>query len=225
MPWYSRWSVVQPSACPLAIAAREPKSGRGGALLPAQSRQYRPPPSAHPGCSFGIDVTQRPCTHPRCSVCTICSGSFDLQLAGSGRRAIHLTSLCIHLSSHPSIHLSIHLPIYLSIHPSRPGAFFRYGRGLYFSKVSSKSNDYAAASERRDPHSLQRGAYRLMFLCRVAAGEAARSKCPTSQPPTATHRSRGSGVLMAALWTFEERPRHLDAKERRLPKVTNAAAS
>ena len=64
-----------------------------------------------------------------------------------------------------------------------------------------------------------------MFLCRVAAGEAARSKCPTSQPPTATHRSRGSGVLMAALWTFEERPRHLDAKERRLPKVTNAAAS
>ena len=42
--------------------------------------------SLEPGCSFGIDVTQRPCTHPGCSVCTICSGSFDLQLAGSRAR-------------------------------------------------------------------------------------------------------------------------------------------
>ena len=53
----------------------------------------------------------------------------------------------------------------------RPGAFFRYGRGLYFSKVASKSNGCAASSERRDPHSLRRGSYRLVFLCRVAAGE------------------------------------------------------
>ena len=109
--------MVQPSARPLAIAAREPKRGRGGTLLPAQSRRHRPPPSAHPGCSFGIDVTQRPCTHPRCSVCTICSGSFDLQLAGSGRRAIHLTS-------DPAIYLAIYLSIYPSLcRPTRPSIY------------------------------------------------------------------------------------------------------
>lgn len=38
----------------------------------------------------------------------------------------------------------------------------RYGGGMYFSKASSKSNDYAAESER--------GGVRVMFLCRVATG-------------------------------------------------------
>ena len=137
----------------------------------------------------------------------------------SNFRSSHLSShLSINLPFPLSTHPSIHLPIYLSIHPSRPGAFFRYGRGLYFSKVSSKSNDYAAASERRDPHSLQRGAYRLMFLCKVAAGEATRAKCPTSQPPTATHRSPEAQACSRL-------PSDLDAKERSLPKVSNAAAS
>ena len=50
------------------------------------------------------------------------------------------------------------------------GGFNRYGKGLYFSRVSSKSNDYAASSERENPKSVPRGRYRLMFMCKVAAG-------------------------------------------------------
>ncbi|KAJ8600807.1 hypothetical protein CTAYLR_009997 [Chrysophaeum taylorii] len=42
----------------------------------------------------------------------------------------------------------------------------RYGQGLYFSKCSSKSNDYAEHSERATPT----GTYRVMFLCKVALG-------------------------------------------------------
>ncbi len=47
----------------------------------------------------------------------------------------------------------------------------RYGRGLYFSKVSSKANDYADATERQFPH----GTFRAMFLCKVALGESLRN--------------------------------------------------
>jgi len=42
----------------------------------------------------------------------------------------------------------------------------RYGDGLYFSKCSSKSNDYAALSERNRTGR----AYRVMFLCKVTLG-------------------------------------------------------
>ena len=61
---------------------------------------------------------------------------------------------------------------------ARPGTatFYRYGRGLYFSRVSSKSNDYNGASERANPRSLQPGRYRLMFMCKVAEGEAHRTR-------------------------------------------------
>jgi len=53
----------------------------------------------------------------------------------------------------------------------------RYGPGLYFSKCSSKSNDYALHSERKfDKH---RGTYRVMFLCKVAQGNVYRTKEPT----------------------------------------------
>ena len=137
---------MQPSARPLAIAAREPKRGRGGTLLPAQSRRYRPPPSAHPGCSFGIDVTQRPCTHPRCSVCTICSGSFDLQLAGSGRRAIHLTS-------DPAIYLAIYLSIYPSLcRPTRPSIY----QSIYLSIPPGLAPSSVTAVASTSPRSRQR---------------------------------------------------------------------
>lgn len=42
----------------------------------------------------------------------------------------------------------------------------RYGPGLYFSKCSSKSNDYAQTSERQSAGHR----YRVMFLCRVSLG-------------------------------------------------------
>ena len=49
--------------------------------------------------------------------------------------------------------------------------FLRYGRGLYFSRTSSKSNDYGAGSERSHG-----GAnHRVMFLCKVALGKVLRS--------------------------------------------------
>ena len=47
----------------------------------------------------------------------------------------------------------------------------RYGRGLYFSATSGKSNDYATGSER-----LRHGRlWRTLFLAKVAAGTAFRT--------------------------------------------------
>ena len=43
----------------------------------------------------------------------------------------------------------------------------RYGQGLYFSRTSSKSNDYAAGSERELGGDGARRAVRAMFLCKV----------------------------------------------------------
>ena len=50
--------------------------------------------------------------------------------------------------------------------------YLRYGRGLYFSKTSSKSNDYGGDTERL------RGGQRLrvMFLCKVALGSPLREQ-------------------------------------------------
>ena len=87
-------------------------------------------------CSFGIDINQRPCTDPACAVCTICATSFNLK--HSGRAALGGSAR----------------------------RNLRYGRGLYFSRVSSKSNDYNESTERHVPQ----GRTRIMFLCKVALG-------------------------------------------------------
>jgi hypothetical protein len=42
----------------------------------------------------------------------------------------------------------------------------RYGQGLYFSSTSSKSDDYAAGSERAGPGGTR---LRCMFLCKVTS--------------------------------------------------------
>ena len=92
-------------------------------------------------CRFGIDVTQPPCTDPGCAVCSICASSFNMDHAGTG--------------------------------PNQQRAAFangglRYGHGLYFSKVSSKSNDYSGGTEctKRDGFLGDRN-WRCMFLCKV----------------------------------------------------------
>ena len=89
-------------------------------------------------CNFGIDRRSAPCDDDGCAVCTICQASFKLDHSGGGP----LTGAW--------------------------GGRLRYGRGLYFSKASSKSNDYAAESER-----VGGGArMRCVFLCKVALGRA-----------------------------------------------------
>ena len=50
----------------------------------------------------------------------------------------------------------------------------RYGPGLYFSPVSSKSHDYNGASERIVGSNQRR--WRCMFLCNVAFGNAYATK-------------------------------------------------
>lgn len=61
-------------------------------------------------CNFGIDVTAPPCRDPACAVCTICAASFRLVHAGGGRLTAGFGAL---------------------------NGALRYGRGLYFSKVST----------------------------------------------------------------------------------------
>ena len=96
------------------------------------------------GRRFGVDPAASPCDSASCRVCSICSGSFDIGRAGSGR----LTS-------------------------TAGGGVLRYGRGVYFSSVSSKSDDYSGggvASAVSEP-----GALRSMFMCKVAAGRTFRA--------------------------------------------------
>jgi len=45
--------------------------------------------------------------------------------------------------------------------------YLRYGRGLYFARHASKSNDYARGTERTRSNGER---YRVMFLCKVALG-------------------------------------------------------
>jgi len=52
----------------------------------------------------------------------------------------------------------------------------RYGRGLYFSDTSGKSNDYNQASERRrNITGYGSSPWRAMFLCQVVAGRTHRT--------------------------------------------------
>ena len=60
----------------------------------------------------------------------------------------------------------------------------RYGRGLYFSDTSGKSNDYNQASERRRNISGHGGvAWRAMFLCQVVAGRTHRTTDASIEEP------------------------------------------
>ena len=72
---------------------------------------------------------------------------------------------------------------------SQNGGWLRYGRGLYFSATSGKSNDYSAGSETIRREGDRRGKdwrWRCMFLCKVAVGrpfittegELAPDQCP-----------------------------------------------
>lgn len=85
-------------------------------------------------CSFGIDLSQRPCDDAACAVCSIAASAFKLGRAGGGALTPAFGSL-------------------------------RYGRGLYFARMSSKSHDYGGGSERVHAGSRQR----VMFLVREAA--------------------------------------------------------
>ena len=92
-------------------------------------------------CSFGIDQGQRPCEDAACNVCSIAQTSFKLARAGGGPLTANW------------------------------GGVLRYGRGLYFSKTSSKSHSYGGDSERD-----RRGQkHRCMFLCKVALGSPLRT--------------------------------------------------
>jgi len=96
-------------------------------------------------CRFGIDPNQQPCEDPECAVCSICAQAFSADHAGRGPNAALVPF---------------------------PGGGLRYGRGLYFSKTASKSNDYAGESERPGPDG---SPWRVMFLCKVCCGSSYRA--------------------------------------------------
>ena len=93
-------------------------------------------------CSFGVDLGAAPCDDSRCALCSILSTSFSIRHAGTGPNAARVAF--------------------------GAAAGLRYGRGLYFSATSSKSNDYAAGSERI----LHGRRWRTLFVASVAAGKA-----------------------------------------------------
>jgi hypothetical protein len=94
-----------------------------------------------PGCFFGVRPGARPCEAAGCAVCAICRRSLALARAGAPALA------------------------------RGNGGWLRFGRGLYFSSCSGKSNDYSAGSEKvlRGQHG-RRWRWRVMLLCKVAVG-------------------------------------------------------
>jgi hypothetical protein len=104
-------------------------------------------------CSFAVDINQRPCDDPECSVCSICESGFKLSRARGGALTRSFTRL---------------------------NGQLRYGTGLYFSKHLRKSHGYAVDSQ-QPLHAKAAAAaaasasggsklVRCMFLCRVALG-------------------------------------------------------
>lgn len=96
-------------------------------------------------CDFGIDDRCAPCASADCALCGILSRGFALRTVGSGPNA------AIGRASFGT------------------ASGLRYGRGLYFSSTSGKSNDYAAGSERVRGRGRR---WRTLFCARVAAGRA-----------------------------------------------------
>lgn len=112
---------------------------RYAAAVSNQRRRFHGTSSA---CNFAVDDNAAPCASAQCALCSILSCGFSLAHAGTGPNAARATF--------------------------GTANGLRYGRGLYFSATSGKSNDYAVGSQRE-----RRGRrWRTLFLCRVAAGRA-----------------------------------------------------
>lgn len=96
-------------------------------------------------CDFGVDDRVAPCASAECALCSILSGGFALRTAGTGPNSARGRATLGTASG------------------------LRYGRGLYFSSTSGKSNDYAGGSERVRGRGRR---WRTLFVARVAAGRA-----------------------------------------------------
>jgi hypothetical protein len=107
-------------------------------------------------CSFAIDDNRAPCTSPQCALCSILASGFLLAHSGTGPNAGRANL--------------------------GTASGLRFGRGLYFSSTSGKSNDYAHGSERQ-----RRGrSWRTLFVAKVAAGAAYKTdeaSLDVSRPP------------------------------------------
>jgi len=100
-------------------------------------------------CEFGSNPSKHPCPGKKCPVCSICQNSFDIGQAKRGPGGTAWAQQVIPL---------------------------RYGEGIYFSPVSSKSNDYSFLSERPGGSPKKPRKWRCMFLCNVALGRAYETK-------------------------------------------------
>ena len=109
--------------------------------------------SQDPACMFGTYQSRPPCCGTECNVCSILKSSFQLAgRAGNGPGGQRWRSMG--------------LPTHL-----------RYGRGLYFSSVSSKSHDYNASSERlQNAPKGKKRRFRIMLICSVALGKQFRTQ-------------------------------------------------
>lgn len=151
-------------------------------------------------CTFGVNINKRPCDDLDCSVCSICESGFKLDRAHSGPMTRGYATL---------------------------RGSLRYDVGLYFSKHSSKSHDYASNSEQ--PLHVKAAAssdttgpklVRCMFLCRVALGRELRTdqatlgevevciaattapvlRCACAQPTREARPSTGSSHQVLSSW-------------------------
>ncbi len=116
-------------------------------------------------CRFAVDQRAGPCDGSGCAVCAICCGHFAVSRAGAGRLAAAV------------------------------GGRLRYGRGVYFSSVSSKSDDYAAYDAAPRAAAAAAG-LRVMFLCKVAAGRVLRAPADWMDDAEATVRRGGYDSLL-----------------------------
>eukprot|EP00903_Cladosiphon_okamuranus_P011897 g11174.t1 len=108
----------------------------------------------HASCQFFVDLKGGPCGRADCNVCSICTHGFKISEEHVGNTA------------------------------RATGVNLRYGKGLYFSSVSGKANDYATGSTKEGPRGKK---WRCMFICNVAVGRAYRTQAtgllPENCPP------------------------------------------
>jgi len=90
-------------------------------------------------CNFCVDGEAPPCKEYSCALCSICAQSFSLEASGAGPNANNAVARALPAGG-------------------------RYGRGLYFTRASSKANDYSVKVGEGA------GKTRVVFLCEVAEG-------------------------------------------------------
>ena len=152
--------------------------------------------SQSPTCYFGTNQSKPPCIDKSCRVCSIIRTSFDLvhvKRGEGGTAWAHQTRILRYGVSFVKIGVGPYFDSRILFILANHCFFFHLKEGMYFSPISSKSNDYNNLSERtRKDERGQTRKWKCMFLCNIVLGKSYKTKegfLPADKCPPASYDS------------------------------------